>query len=118
MRLLSLNVQRRGAAWAPQLAAAILAEAPDVVVLSEISPASVHDPLPATLAAGGLVHLASGVAPISGHPATVVVASRLPLGVPRIPFAGTPFAQAALEVAFGGLALAAGLPRIAGDAGR
>jgi exodeoxyribonuclease-3 len=107
LRLLSLNVQRRGASWAPQLAAAILAESPDVVVLSEALPATSAHALPAELAAGGLVHLASGVAPVPGYPATVVVASRLPLGAPRIPFAETPFAQAALEVAVGGLALAA-----------
>jgi exonuclease III len=107
VRLLTLNVQRRRGAWAPQLASAILAEWPDVVVLSECTPPSSGDPLLAALCAEGLVHTASGVADNPAYPATVVVASRLPLGRPRLPFVGTPFAQAALEVRIGDMVLVA-----------
>lgn len=107
MRLLALNVGMPEADRAVQVANAMLAESPHVVVLAEVAKGEAARLLRDTLKAGGLG------ATVKGHldppliPHTVAVASAPAHDAVRQPFEGGRFASCALEVELDGIVLLA-----------
>ncbi len=107
MRLLALNVGMPAVERAADVAAAMLAAAPDIVVLAEVAKGEAARLLRDTLKAGGLGATVKGHLDPPAIPHTVAVASRAEHAAVRRPFDGGPWASCALEVELGGIVLVA-----------
>ena len=86
MRVVGLNIQHGGGRRGPNIADALAALRPDVVVLSEFHPTDPGQELLKRLAGIGLSHVESRVSPDPAYPNTVAIVSKFPIDDVRPPF--------------------------------